>query len=150
MTDLYPFLEKLITTSGLSGHERPVQKVIEEAWKPITDELSTSPLGSLHGLKRGSGKEPRPSILVATHMDAIGLMVSGIRDGFLHIISIGGIDPRVLPGQLVTVHGRENLPGVIVQPTDDPNLHIGVGVSFPISNDDHFDSQVTVSVFRHF
>ena len=29
---------------------------------------------------------------------------------------IGGIDPRVLPGQIVTVHGRRDLPGVIVQP----------------------------------
>ena len=41
-------------------------------------------------------------------------------------------------------------PGVIIQPTDDPNLHVGVGVSFPISHDDQFDSQLTVSVFKHF
>lgn len=116
MTDLYPFLEDLITAPGLSGHEKPVRQIIEDAWKPVTDELTISPIGSLHGLKKGTGKESRPSILLATHMDAIGLMVSGIHDGFLHIINIGGIDPRVLPGQLVTVHGREDLPGVIVQP----------------------------------
>jgi endoglucanase len=49
-------------------------------------------------------------------MDAIGLMVTRVVDGFLHVTAIGGIDPRVLPGQAVTVHGREDLPGIIVQP----------------------------------
>jgi endoglucanase len=49
-------------------------------------------------------------------MDAIGMMVTRIVDGFLHLTEIGGIDARVLPGQLVTVHGREELSGMIVQP----------------------------------
>jgi endoglucanase len=49
-------------------------------------------------------------------MDAIGLMVTGISEGFLRITEIGGIDHRVLPGQLVTVHAREELPGVVIQP----------------------------------
>lgn len=116
MTDLLPFLKNLISVPGLSGHEAPVRRLIEEAWRPLTDELSVSPLGSLHGLVRGSLPEPRPSLLLAAHMDAIGLMVSSIAGGFLRVEEIGGLDPRVLPGQLVTVHGREDLPGVIVMP----------------------------------
>ncbi len=116
MVNTLEFLKKLISAPGLSGYEPPVRNIIEEAWSPITDELSTSPLGSLHGLQRGSGAEPRPSILLAAHMDAIGLMVSGIVDGFLRITEIGGIDARVLPGALVTVHGREDIPSVVVQP----------------------------------
>ena len=47
-------------------------------------------------------------------MDAIGLMVNAIIDGFLRVTSVGGVDARVLPGQLVTVHGRQDLPGMIV------------------------------------
>lgn len=116
MTDIPEFLKKMISTSGLSGYEEPARRTITEAWQPLTDELSTSRLGSLHGLKRGSGAEPRPGILIATHMDAIGLMVTRITDGFLHVTEIGGIDPRVLAGQPVNVHGRENLPGVVVEP----------------------------------
>jgi putative aminopeptidase FrvX len=116
MTDYLPFLKELITAPGLSGHEGPVKKLIEDAWEPITDELHTSRLGSLHGLLKGNLPEPRPGILLATHMDAIGLMVTGISDGFLRITEVGGIDPRVLPGQLVTVHAKEELPGVIIQP----------------------------------
>jgi endoglucanase len=122
MTDYQPFLKELISASGLSGHESPVRKLIREAWSALTDELHTSRLGSLHGLIKGTASQPRPAILLATHMDAIGLMVTAISEGFLHITEIGGIDARVLPGQLVTVHtGRntdsgEDLPGVIVQP----------------------------------
>jgi endoglucanase len=116
MTDYLPFLKELITAPGLSGHEGPVKTLIENAWEPITDELYTSRLGSLHGLLEGNLPEPRPGILLATHMDAIGLMVTGISEGFLRITEIGGIDHRVLPGQLVTVHAREELPGVVIQP----------------------------------
>ncbi|MGW8249270.1 MAG: M42 family peptidase [Anaerolineales bacterium] len=116
MTELQPFLKSLISTSGLSGYENPVRLLIEEAWKPLSDELHVSRVGSLQALKRGQGKEPRPSLLLAAHMDAIGLIVTGVVDEFLHVTEIGGLDPRVLPGQIVTIHGRQDLPGVIVQP----------------------------------
>jgi tetrahedral aminopeptidase len=121
MTDILPFLRSLISVSGLSAYETPVSNLIEAKWKPLVDEISRSRLGSLHGLKRGAGKSPRASILIATHMDAIGLMVTKVVDGFLHITSIGGIDPRVLPGTPVIVHAtgigkQQDLPGVIVMP----------------------------------
>jgi endoglucanase len=76
-------------------------------------------VGSLHGLKKGSGESPRPALMIATHMDAIGMQVTRIVDGFLHITSIGGIDVRVLPGAQVTVHASgsdEELPAVVVMP----------------------------------
>lgn len=119
MTDILPFLKSLISVSGLSGYEEPVAGLITEKWRPLVDEISTSRVGSLHGLKRGAGKSPRPSLMIATHMDAIGLRVSKIVDGFLHITNVGGIDVRVLPGAEVTVHASgssEELPGVIVLP----------------------------------
>lgn len=124
MIDISDFLQKMISTSGLSGYEVPIRQLIEETWKPnepgsfaLTDELSVSRIGSLHGFKRGTQTtDPRRSILIATHMDAIGMMVTRIVDGFLYFTQIGGLDPRVLPGQPVTVFGREELPGIIVQP----------------------------------
>jgi len=117
MTDILPFFRSLLSVSGLSGYEPPVAKLIEDEWEPIVDELSLSRLGSVHGLKRGTGAEPRPSIMLAAHMDAIGLMVTHIEDGFLRITSIGSVDSRILPGQAVVVHTSEvDLPGVIVMP----------------------------------
>jgi tetrahedral aminopeptidase len=116
MTELLAFLKQMISAPGLSGYEAPIRELILETWRPLTDDLQVSRLGSLHGLKRGAGSDPRPSILLAAHMDAIGMMVTGIVDGWLHFTQIGGLDPRVLPGQPVIVHGRTALPGVIVQP----------------------------------
>ncbi|MBK5107220.1 MAG: M20/M25/M40 family metallo-hydrolase [Anaerolineales bacterium] len=116
MTELLPLLKTLCAAPGLSGYESPVREILEDTWGPLTDELSVSRLGSLHGLKRGTAPEPRPSILLAAHMDAIGLMVTSIVNGLMRVTEIGGLDARVLPGQLVTVHGRQDLPGIIVQP----------------------------------
>ena len=116
MTDILPFLKSLISASGLSGYETPVAHLIKEKWSPLLDEIGVSRVGSLHGLKRGTGKSPRPALMIATHMDAIGMRVSKIVDGFLHITNVGGIDVRVLPGAEVTVHASASnaeLPAVI-------------------------------------
>jgi len=115
-TDLQSFLKKMISVSGLSGHESPIREMIRETWLPLVDEVKVGGLGSLHALRRGTGPGPRPSLVLSAHMDAIGMMVTGIQDGFLRFTDIGGVDPRILPGQIVIVHGREDLPGLIVQP----------------------------------
>lgn len=116
MTELLPFIKSLLSAPGLSGHETPVQELIAAEWRPLADEISLSRIGSLHALRRGTGPEPRPRIMLSAHMDAIGMMVTSIVDGLLHFTRIGGVDPRILPGQLVTVYGRRALPGVVVQP----------------------------------
>ncbi len=116
--ELTPFLKELLSLPGLSGYEGPAREAIAAVWKPLVDEITTSKVGSLHALRRGSGAAPRPRILLSAHMDAIGLMVTGILGGLLRFTQIGGVDPRILPGQPVTVHGREALPGVVVSPPD--------------------------------
>ncbi|HQP07607.1 MAG TPA: hypothetical protein PLY85_01150 [Anaerolineaceae bacterium] len=118
MTDIKQFLNELLSLPGLSAYEGPAREHIASAWKPLVDEMQVSPIGSLHALKKGYGSEPRPRILLAAHMDAIGLMVTGVTDGFLSFTEIGGIDPRLLPGLRVTVHAKRDLPGVIVMPRD--------------------------------
>ncbi len=123
MPEITPFLKSLLSVSGLSGYEAPAAKVIADKWRPLVDELTVSRLGSLHGLKKGTtpsvGK--RPALMIATHMDAIGLMVTQIVEGFLHFTQVGGVDPRILVGTPVTVHATggaqtEELFGVVVQP----------------------------------
>jgi putative aminopeptidase FrvX len=121
MSDILPFLKSIISVAGLSGYETPVATLIEQKWTPLVDEISRSRLGSIHGLKKGSvsGKDPHPSVLIATHMDAIGLMVTRIVDGFIYVTNIGGIDARVLPGTPVIVHATksgEELYGVVAIP----------------------------------
>ncbi|MDY6866335.1 MAG: M20/M25/M40 family metallo-hydrolase [Chloroflexota bacterium] len=116
MIDLSAHLKEMLSVPGLSGFEGPIREIIRKAWAPLTDELSVSKIGSLHGLKKGRGEAPRHRVLISAHMDAIGMMVTDIQDGLMRITQIGGIDHRILPGQPVILHGREELPGVVVQP----------------------------------
>jgi putative aminopeptidase FrvX len=109
-------LKELIQLPGLSGYEEPVQKRVRAEWKPLTDEIRVGRIGSLYATKHGSGEKPRQSVMLAAHMDAIGLMVSELVEGFIRVAPIGGLDARVLPGQPVIVHGRRELPGIVVQP----------------------------------
>jgi putative aminopeptidase FrvX len=120
MIELTPFLKQLLILPGLSAYEAPVRDVITEAWRPLVDELHTSKLGSLHGLKHGTGSvsgQPR-RILVSAHMDAIGLIATRVVSGLIHFTGIGGVDARILPGQPVIVYGRQALPGIVVLPAD--------------------------------
>lgn len=113
MTDITPFLRSLLDLPGLSGYEQPAAALISRQWQPLVDEITTSPLASLHGLRKATGGGKAPRIMIATHMDAIGMMVTRIDHGLLRITDIGGIDARILPGQAVTVHAQRELPGII-------------------------------------
>ncbi|HTX89872.1 MAG TPA: hypothetical protein VMC09_01535 [Anaerolineales bacterium] len=121
MTELLPFLKQLLSVPGLSGYEDPAAMLIEEQWRPFVQQFSRGKLGSLHALRTGTGAVPRPSVMITTHMDAIGLMVTGVVNGFLRLTQVGGVDPRVLPGTSVSVYASGGgepriLPGVVVQP----------------------------------
>jgi endoglucanase len=111
--DLTALLKKLSNAQGLSGHEEPIREIIAEEFKRYTDEIRINRLGSVIGIKRGRGAEPRRKIMLAAHMDEIGLMVAGIEKGFLRLARVGGTDVRVILGQEILVHGRRELPGVI-------------------------------------
>ena len=117
MEETINILKGLVQVPGLSGHEKPIREHLTSLWQPLTNEVRASRLGSVHGLRRATRENRGDSILIATHMDQIGLMVTGIQAGLLRVIGIGGIDQRTLPGLAVTVHtGSEDLPGVVVLP----------------------------------
>ncbi len=106
-------LHDLSLTPGVAGHESRVCEVIRALWEPLVDEIQVDPLGSLIATKRGSGPEPRRRLMLASHMDEIGLMITRLEGEFLRFTAVGGIDKRVLLGQKVVVHGREDITGLI-------------------------------------
>jgi tetrahedral aminopeptidase len=111
-------VRELTEARGLSGYEAEVRETITKRFSPFAHDVRTDALGNCIALHRGTGGPgpdgKRPSLMLAGHMDEIGLMVTGIEKGFLRVTEIGGFAPRVLPGQEVVVHGRRELSGVVV------------------------------------
>jgi len=114
--DLLAHLKALCALPGLPGYETPAAVYLREVWAPLTDSQHLHPLGSLWAVRHGRAAEPRPRLALVAHLDAIGLMVTRQEHEFLRLTALGGVDQRVLPGQLVTVHGREDVPGVVALP----------------------------------
>jgi len=85
-------LKRLLETFGPSGHEETIREVIKEEIKDYADEIKVDALGNLIAIKRGNGKK----IMVASHMDEIGIMVTNIdENGFLRFTNIGGVSPSI-------------------------------------------------------
>ncbi len=109
-------LEKLSNARGVSGNETAVRALIAAHLQKYVDEYRVDALGNLLAVKRaskrGAARAPM-KILVAAHMDEVGLLVTHIdRDGMLQFEKIGGIDDRILPAQTVLI-GDAAVPGVI-------------------------------------
>lgn len=104
-------LKKLTETPGVSGNEKEVRDFIRAEIQPYVDELQIDKLGNLLAIKKG--KEGYPKIMVAAHMDEIGLIVNAIDEsGFIRFYPVGGIDPRILVSKVVEI-GSKRIKGVI-------------------------------------
>ena len=129
-------LERLCTCTAPSGFEAPAAAVAAELLRPLVDEVSIDRLGNVLGLRRS--KTPgAPKLLLDAHLDEIGLIVTGVEDGFLRFRSIGGVDPRMLPGRELVVLTDPPLRGLVACPAGgDENksvplneLYVDVGLS---------------------
>lgn len=105
-------LKELSEATGVSGNEDQVRARILENIRGHVDEVRVDAMGNILAHKRGTGKQSI-RVLVAAHMDEVGLIVTGYDgDGFLRVKAVGGLDVRFLPGAVLHV-GSDRLPGVI-------------------------------------
>ncbi|MBP8614202.1 MAG: M42 family metallopeptidase [Firmicutes bacterium] len=113
--DVKRFLKKASMAYGVSGFEfSNIADLVKDAMSELVNEIRVDALGDVIGVRYGEGPEPRPRIMLAGHMDEIGLMITKIEEGgFLRFAQVGGVDPRILPGHEVIVYGRKPLTGVI-------------------------------------
>jgi putative aminopeptidase FrvX len=111
--ELINVLEKLSNACGVAGREDEVRLLMTEMLKPSVDEMRQDKLGNLIGVKKG--RKATPAIMLAAHMDEIGLMIKNVtKDGFMQFSKIGGIDDRILVSQRVVIHTEKGaVPGVI-------------------------------------
>lgn len=111
-------LETLSNAAGVSGNEDAVRDLILEAIRPHVDDIVVDTIGNVIARKapaRGTKGAPAdaPRVMVAAHMDEVGLMVTGhTGEGGIKFRIVGGVDDRVLPGARVAL-GKDGLPGVI-------------------------------------
>ena len=95
-------IRTLTETFGPSGMESSVRKVIVEEIKDLPVEIAVDPLGNLLVTRKGRG----PRLMLAAHMDEIGVIVTHIDEkGFLRIAGVGGIKPAQLVGQRFIFNG---------------------------------------------
>ena len=98
------FLKESTAIPGLPGFEKPAADQVAQWFSKYTGDVWQDPFYNTFARMGGGG----PKVLVAAHNDGLGLMVMSVEDdGFLGFTTLGGFDPRVLPGLEVTVHGRE-------------------------------------------
>ena len=108
----FDFLRQIEETPSVSGYEMPVARIIRKRMKPFADRIETDVHGNV--IVCANPKAPI-RVMLAGHMDQIGLMVKYITDdGFIYFDAVGGIDNTVLPGSMLTIHTESGpIPAVI-------------------------------------
>lgn len=95
---MFDLIKELTEAFGVSGNEEQIREKIKNIITPFLDEVYVDTLGNLTGIKRGSGKK----IMIAAHMDEIGIMATYIDDdGFIRFSNIGWVSPFYALGQKV-------------------------------------------------
>ncbi len=103
-------IQKLTDTFSPSGYEDAIRKVIRSEIKDFVDEIRIDALGNLIARKGKGGTR----VMVAAHMDEIGLIVTHVDEkGFVRVAPLGGVFPRNLPGGRVRfINGTQGVIGI--------------------------------------
>jgi endoglucanase len=98
---LHELLKQLSELYGPSGYEDAVRQTLKEMVLDYAAEAQVDALGNLI-VRAKAGTEGGKKIMLAAHMDEIGLIISYIdKKGFLRFNRIGGVSPLTLLGQRV-------------------------------------------------
>ncbi|MFA9422786.1 MAG: M20/M25/M40 family metallo-hydrolase [Sedimentibacter sp.] len=105
------FLFDVCSNQFVSGFEHVNGHILKKYFEPYTDSVEKDKIGSYIFKSNGSNDT---KIMLAAHIDEIGLMVTKILDGgFLSFAQVGGINPASLVAQDVIVYGKQDVFGVI-------------------------------------
>lgn len=104
-------LKELCLLNGISGDESCVREYIIEKIRDKCD-YSVDNLGNITAFRKGK-KTPEKKLMIAAHMDEVGLIVTSVRsDGTLTFETVGGIDSAVIIGKRVKI-GKNGLSGIV-------------------------------------
>lgn len=97
-------LKKIIESAGIPGYESEVARLMFNEFKKVSADVHIDSFGNVIA-RKGKGKK---KIMLAAHMDEVGLLVKHIsKEGFISFIKVGGIDDRILPAQRVIIKAKK-------------------------------------------
>src|SRR5687768_6406012 len=106
-----PLIQKLTELFGPSGYESAVRDVIRAEVEPLADEIRVDALGNLI-VRKGALTPKGRKIMIAAHMDEIGLVASHIdENGFVRFTTVGGVRAFHLMGGRVRF--ASGIPGIL-------------------------------------
>ena len=128
-------IQELVETASPSGFEKKIREVIRSKVESHADEVQVDALGNLIAIK-GQLKEGGKKIMLAAHMDEIGIIATHIDEsGFIRFTTIGGVRRNTCIGSRVRfLNGTQGVIGY--EALDDPNklptfnqMYIDVGAN---------------------
>lgn len=88
---MYSTVKKYISAFSVSGNENPLANIIADDIAPYTDSVEIDPVGNVISFKKGKDSSKR--LMIASHMDEIGFMVTFIEEsGLIRVTNVGGIN----------------------------------------------------------
>ena len=93
--ELSEVLMALSRANGVSGQEDGAVAAAKAFLEPLVDRTEITPLGNLIGY-RASQKPDAKTVLLDAHLDQVGLVVTGQKNGLLTFTGgVGGVDDRM-------------------------------------------------------
>ena len=152
MNRIDPIYEKLMNAFGISAYEHNVFKIILEEMRLYKNfEIEVDNLGSIFAVKKSKNSQAK-TVMIAGHMDEVGLMISDILpNGAIKVIPIGGLVAEVFISQKLYAETKNGLVAGIIgsvpphlsknQAADFPDLIFDIGAK---SKDDVLNAGVAV------
>ena len=111
--DLKQLIYSLCSLMSISGHESTDSNALTKLVGKYFDEHKTDAVGN-HLFIKKAAKANAPTLLIDTHFDEIGMLVTDIKEGgFLTVTSVGGLDGAIMQASEVRIYGKETLTGII-------------------------------------
>jgi len=100
----------LFDLAGVSAYEKNIRNYMRNYMEKFNNfEIKTDRLGSIFAYKK-SKIENAPRVMVAGHMDEVGLIVAGItNEGMLKLVNVGGLNGEVFISQVLNVYTKKGV-----------------------------------------
>lgn len=96
-------IKQITEIQSAAGFEHSIRQFMKDELKPLVDEVQLDGLGGVFGIRHNSD-DSAPRLMIASHMDEVGFMITKITDnGLFNVRPLGGWNPYVVSAQRFTL-----------------------------------------------